>query len=62
MSPETVDEWSGATTEFPQYDMSQLLHHSCGRTPSQPNRRPEVPETAAEQDETIRAIAEIELE
>ena len=34
MSPETVAEWSGATIEFPQYDMSQLLRHSHGRTPS----------------------------
>ena len=34
MSPETVAEWSGATIEFPQYDMSQLLCHSYGRTPS----------------------------
>jgi hypothetical protein len=34
MSLETVVEWSGATTEFSKYDMSQLLHHSRGRTPS----------------------------
>ena len=34
MSLETVAECSGATTEFPQYDFCQLLHHSCGRTPS----------------------------
>ena len=33
MSPETVVEWSGATTEFSKYDMSQLLCHSRGRTP-----------------------------
>jgi hypothetical protein len=25
MSAETIIEWSGATTEFPRYDMSQLL-------------------------------------
>ena len=61
-SPEIVDEWSGATTEFPHYDMSQLLHHSCGRTPSQPSHRPEVPKTVAEQDEAVRAINETELE
>ena len=62
MSPEIVAEWSGATTEFPQYDMSQLLCHSRGRTPSHPSHRPEEPETVAEQDEAIRAIAETELE
>jgi hypothetical protein len=62
MSPKAVVEWSGATTEFPKYDMTQLLRHSRGRTPSQPSRRPEVPETAVEQDKIVRAIAEIELE
>ena len=53
---------SGATIEFPQYDMSQLLHHSHGRTPSQPSHRPEVPKTIAEQDEAARAITETKLE
>jgi len=62
MSPETVVEWSGATIEFSKYDMSQLLRHSHGRTPRQSSHRPEVPETLAEQDEAIRAIAEVELE
>jgi hypothetical protein len=62
MTPETVPELTGATTEFPQYDMSQMFHHSRGRTPSQPSHRLEVPETAAEQDEAIRAIAETEEE
>ena len=42
--------------------MSQLLHHSRGRTPSQPSHRPEVPETTAEQEDVVRAIAETELE
>ena len=42
--------------------MSQLLCHSHGRTPSQSSHGLEVLETAAEQDEAIRAIAEIELE
>ena len=27
-SPETMAKWTGATTEFPQYDMSQMLRHS----------------------------------
>ena len=62
MSPKTVAELSGATTEFLQYDMSQLLRYSRGRTPSQPSCRLEVPETVAEQDEAVRAIAETELE
>ena len=55
-------ELSGATIEFPHYDMSQLLCHSRERTPSQPSHRPEVPETVAEQDEVVRAIVETELE
>ena len=47
-SPETMAEWIGATTEFSQYDMSQMLHHSHARTPRQPSRRPEVLETIAQ--------------
>ena len=62
MSLETVAEWSGATTEFPQYDMSQLLRHSHGRTPSLPSHRPKVPETVAKQIDVVRAIVETELE
>jgi hypothetical protein len=62
MSAETITEWSGATIEFPRYDMSQLLRHSHRWTPSQPSHRPEVPETAVQQDETVWALAEIELE
>ena len=62
MSLETVAEWSGATTEFPKYDISQLLRHSRGRTPSQPSHRLEVLETVAEQDVAIRVIVEIEEE
>ena len=42
--------------------MSQLLHHSHGRTPSQLSHRPKVLETAAKQDEAVRAITETELE
>ena len=45
--PEMLAEYSGATTEFPAYNMTQMLCHSIGRTPSQPRHRPEVPETAA---------------
>ena len=50
-------EYSGATTEFPAYNMTQMLCHSAVRTPSQPRCHPEVLETVAQQDETIRGIA-----
>ena len=46
-SLETLAEYTGATTEFPPYNMTQMLHHSAARTPSQSCRRPEVPESAA---------------
>ena len=39
-----------------------MLRHNRPRAPSQPCRRPEVPETVAQQDETIRGIAAIEEE
>ena len=55
-------ELSGATIEFPQYNMSYLLCHSRGRTPTQLSHRPKVPETTAEQDEAARAITETKLE
>ena len=45
--PKTLAEYTGATTEFPPYNMTQMLHHSAARTPSQPRRRLEVPETVA---------------
>ena len=60
--PEMLAEYSGATTEFPTYNMTQMLHHSAVRPPSQPSRRPEVLETTAQQDETIRGIAATEEE
>ena len=55
--PEMLAEYSGATIEFFAYNMTQMIRHSALRTPSQPRRRLEVPETAAQQDETIRGIA-----
>ena len=55
-------EYSSATIEFPAYNMTQMLHHSRVRTPSQPSRRPEVPESVAQQDEIIKGIAAIEEE
>ena len=55
-------EWIGATTEFPKYVMSQMLRHSHARTSRQPSHRPEVPETAAQQDEIISGIVDTEEE
>ena len=60
--PEMLAEYSGATTEFPAYNMTQMLRHSAARTPSQPRHRPEVLETVAQQDEIIRGVAAIEEE
>ena len=51
-----LTEYSCATTEFPAYNMTQMLRHSAVRPPSQPRRRPEVPETAAQQDDIIGGI------
>ena len=55
-------EYSGATTEFPTYNMTQMIRHSAVRTPSQPSRCPEVPETVAQQDKIIRGVAATEEE
>ena len=61
-SPETMAEYTGATTAFPPYNMTQMLRHSVARTPSQPRHRPEVLETVAQQDDTIRGIVATEEE
>ena len=45
---ETMAEYAGATTEFPSYNMTQMLRHSRARTPSQSSHRLELPETAAQ--------------
>ena len=55
-------EYSGATTEFPAHNMTQMLRHSRPSAPSQPRHRLEVPETTTQQDETIRGIAATEEE
>ena len=55
-------EYCGATIEFLAYNMTQMLRHSAARTPSQPHHRLEVPESVAQQDETIRGIAVIDEE
>ena len=60
--PEMLAEYSGATTEFSAYNMTQMIRHSVVRTPSQPSRCLEVLETVAQQDETIRSIEAIEEE
>ena len=39
-----------------------MLHHSRARTPRQLSHRPEVPETAAQQDEIISGIVDTEEE
>ena len=60
--PEMLAEYSGATTEFLAYNMTQMLRHSRPSAPSQPRRCPEVPESVAQQDETIRGIIATEEE
>ena len=56
-SPKMLAEYSGATTEFPTYNLPQMIHHSTPQAPSQPRCRPEVPETVAQQDDIIRGLA-----
>ena len=60
MTPETLQELRGATTEFPTYDLSRLVHHAQPRAPCPCTHRLEVPETAAQQDKIIRGVAEFE--
>ena len=55
-------EYSGSTTEFPAYNMTQMIRHSTPTTPSQPRRCLEVPESVAQQDDIIRGIATTEEE
>ena len=61
-SLEMMAEYIGATIEFPPYNMTQMLCHSTTRTPSQPRCRPEVLETATQQDEIIRGVVATEEE
>ena len=60
--PDMITEYSGATIEFPAYNQTQMIRHSTPQAPSQPHRRPEVPETVAQQNDIIRGIAAIEEE
>ena len=45
--PEMIAEYSGATTKFPTYNLTQMIRHSTPQAPSHPRRRLEVPETVA---------------
>jgi hypothetical protein len=56
-------EISDTTTTSPEYDIRQLwasVTREQAPSPGQ-RQRPEVPETAAEQDETVEGLAEVEL-
>jgi hypothetical protein len=56
-------EISDTTTSFLEYDIRQLwasVTRDQALGPGQ-RQRPEVPETAAEQDETVEGLAEVEL-
>ena len=46
--PEMLAEYSGATMEFPAYNMTQMIRHSTPTTPSQPCHRPDVLESVAQ--------------
>ena len=46
--PEMLAKYSGATIEFPVYNLTQMIRHSTPSAPSQPHRCLEVPETAAQ--------------
>ena len=45
---EMLAEYSGATIEFPAYNMAQMIRHSMPQAPSQPHHRLDVPETIAQ--------------
>ena len=45
--PEMLAKYSGATTEFPAYNLTQMIRHSTPSAPSQSRRCLEVPETVA---------------
>jgi hypothetical protein len=63
LPPEIRAEISDTTTAFPEYDIRQLwvsVTREQAPVPGQ-RERPEVPETAAEQDATVQGLAEAEL-
>ena len=59
---EMVAEYKAATIEFPAYNMAQRIRHSTPQAPAHPSHRPDILESAAQQDEIIRGIAAIEEE
>ena len=61
-TPELVAEYRAATTEFPAYNMAQRIRHNTPQAPAQPSRRPNIPESVAQQDEIIRGIVATEEE
>jgi hypothetical protein len=56
-------EISDTTTAFPEYDIRQLWASVTREQAPGPGQRqrPEVPETAADQDETVEGLTEVEL-
>ena len=46
--PKMLAEYNGAITEFPAYNLTQMIRHSTPSAPSQPRCHPEVPETVAQ--------------
>ena len=56
-TPKMVVKYKGATIEFLAYNMAQRIRHSTPQAPTQPSHRPDVLESAAQQDEIIRGIA-----
>jgi hypothetical protein len=63
LSAEIRAEISDTTTTFPEYDIRQLWASVTREQAPGPRQcqRPEVLETAAEQDETVEGLAEAEL-
>jgi hypothetical protein len=63
LSTEIIAEISDTNTAFPEYDIHQLWASvTREQAPGSGRRqRPDVPETTAEQDETIEGLAKIEL-
>ena len=47
-TPKMVQEYRGATTEFPAYNMAQRIRHSTPQAPRQPSRRLDILESTAQ--------------
>lgn len=60
LPPEAIEEYRSSDAAFPCYDGMQLLRSATAVTPVRQSHRPPVPETAIEQDATVREIAEAE--